>query len=172
MPDRWDDEQLLAAHRWNDEQLLAALRQAVQARRAVPPEFVQVAKDAFTWHGIDAELASLTYDSVHDSVHDEDALTRGEDASIRALTFSSARLTIELEVTAESLLGQVIPTQVTTIEVQVQAGADSTADGTAHSTVVSDEIGCFSIQPVPRGPFRLRCQAPGGIDVRTGWVSL
>ena len=53
MPDRWDDEQLLAA-----------LRQAIDARRAVPPGFVQAAKDAFTWHDIDAELASLTYDSV------------------------------------------------------------------------------------------------------------
>ena len=127
MPDRWDDEQLLSA-----------LRQAIDARRAVPPGFVQAAKDAFTWHNIDAELASLTYDSVRG----EDALTRGEDASIRALTFSSTRLTIELEVTAESLLGQVIPIQVTTIEIQTQAGASS--------PIVSDEIGCFSIQGAGR----------------------
>lgn len=145
----------------DDEQLLALLRQAISARREVPPEFVQAAKDAFAWHDIDAELAQLTYDSVHGP--DLAARTRAEDASIRALTFSSPRLTIELEVTAESLLGQVIPTQVATIEVQTQAGLGT--------VVSSDEIGCFSIQPVPRGTFRLRCLAPGGIDVRTGWVT-
>ena len=58
-----------------------------------------------------------------------------------------------------------IPTQVATVEVQAQAGG-------AATVVSSDEIGCFTIQPVPGGPFRLRFQAPGGIDVRTGWITL
>jgi hypothetical protein len=132
-----------------------------RARRRVPPEFVQAAKDAFAWHDIDAELAQLTYDSVLGS--QAAAPTRAQDASIRALTLSSPRLTIELEVTADSLLGQVIPTQVATVEIQ--------AGGTA-AVVSSDEIGCFSIRPVPAGPFRLRFLAPGGIDVRTGWITL
>jgi hypothetical protein len=154
---------IAVAEHMTDEQLLAALRQAVEARRGVPPEFIQAAKDAFAWHDIDAELAQLTYDSVRADAGAV-ALTRAEDASIRALTFSSPRLSIELEVTAESLLGQVIPIQVTTVQVQVQTGTGT--------VVSSDEIGCFSIQPVPRGPFRLRCLAPGGIDVRTGWITL
>jgi hypothetical protein len=154
---------IAVAEHMTDEQLLAALRQAVEARRGVPPEFIRAAKDAFAWHDIDAELAQLTYDSVRADAGAV-ALTRAEDASIRALTFSSPRLSIELEVTAESLLGQVIPIQVTTVEIQVQAGPGT--------VVSSDEIGCFSIQPVPRGPFRLRCLAPGGIDVRTGWITL
>jgi hypothetical protein len=164
---------IVVADHMTDEQLLAALRRASEARRGVPPEFVRAAKDAYAWHDIDAELARLTYDSVQ---ADATARTRAEDASIRALTFSSPRLTIELEVTAESLLGQVIPTQVTTIEVQTQAGQGAAgtagATGTTSAVVSSDEIGCFSIQPVPRGPFRLRCLAPGGIDVRTGWITL
>ena len=45
---------------WDDEELLAALRQALTARRAVPPEFVEAGKNAFAWHNIDAELAQLT----------------------------------------------------------------------------------------------------------------
>ncbi len=147
---------------WDDEQLMAALGRAIGNRRQVPPEFVRAAKDAFAWHDIDADLAQLTYDSVAGS--GAVALTRAEDASIRALTFSSPRLTIELEVTGDSVLGQVIPTQVTTVEVQAQAGE--------ATVVTSDEIGCFTIQPVPAGPFRLRCTAPGGIDVRTGWITL
>jgi hypothetical protein len=169
--DHWDHEDFEAtppvdyalAAAGDDEQLLAALKQAVGARRRVPPEFVQAAKDAFAWHDIDTELAQLTYDSVLGS--QAAALTRTQDASIRALTFSSPRLTIELEVTADSLLGQVIPTQVATVEVHAQAGG-------AAAVVSSDEIGCFSIQPVPGGPFRLRFLAPGGIDVRTGWITL
>jgi hypothetical protein len=168
--DGWDSEELAPvppapngpAAQPDDERLLALLGRALRARRAVPPEFVRAAKDAFAWHDIDAELAQLTYDSVHGP--DLAPATRAEDASIRALTFTSPRLTIELEVTAESLLGQIVPTQVATIEIQPRAGT--------QVAVASDEIGCFSIRPVPRGTFRLRCLAAGGIDVRTGWITL
>ena len=45
-----------------DEELLAELRDAISARRAVPPEFVEAAKNAFMWRNIDAELAQLTCD--------------------------------------------------------------------------------------------------------------
>jgi hypothetical protein len=73
-------------------------------------------------------------------------------------------LTVELEVTADSVIGQIVPAQVATIEVQGQAGE--------AAVVASDEIGCFSISPIPRGAFRLRCRAAAGIDVRTGWIML
>lgn len=171
MTDRWDSEEFAVSPRAinnppavppTDEELLAALRRAIGARRDVPAEFVQAAKEAFAWRDIDAELAHLTYDSVHGP--DLAAQTRSEDAPIRALTFSSPHLTIELEVTAESLLGQVIPTQIAAIEIHTQAGV--------ATAVSSDEIGCFSVQPVPRGTFRLHCLVPGGIDVRTGWITL
>jgi len=147
----------------DDGQLLAVLRRAIQARRDVPHEFVQAAKDAFAWHDIDADLAQLTYDSER-GVDLAGSRTRAEDASIRALTFTSARLTIELEVTADALLGQIIPMQAATVEMQTSAGVEP--------EVATDEIGCFSVRPVPRGTFRLRCIAVGGIDVRTGWITL
>lgn len=170
MTDGGDNEGLVAVPPANDgptaqpddERLLYALGRALRARREVPPEFVRAAKDAFAWHDIDAELAQLTYDSVHGQ--DLAPATRAEDASIRALTFTSPRLTIELEVTAESLLGQLVPTQNATIEIQTRGGT--------QTQVAADEIGCFSIRPVPRGTFRLRCVAAGGIDVRTGWIML
>lgn len=166
--DGWDNEEFAAVPHPidrphpDDNQLLAALRRAIRARQDVPAEFVQAAKDAFAWHDIDADLAQLTYDSVRG--HGLVTRTRAEDASIRALTFTSARLTIELEVTAESLLGQIIPTQVATIEVQTRADS--------NTVTATDEIGCFSIHPVPRGAFRLRCTGAGGLDVRTGWIAL
>ncbi len=147
---------------WDDEELLAALRQALTARRAVPPEFVEAGKNAFAWHNIDAELAQLTYDSTH--APQPAARTRSESASIRALTFTSARIAIELEVTENSLLGQVVPAQAATIGVEAHDSADI--------QIASDEIGCFAIHPIPPGPFRLHCRASGGVDVLTRWITL
>jgi hypothetical protein len=146
---------------WDDEELLAALRQALSSRRGVPPEFVEAGKNAFAWHNIDAELAQLTYDSI---AAEPAGHTRAESASIRALTFTSARITIELEVTEDALVGQVVPAQAATIEVQAHEQTDA--------QIASDEIGCFAVQPIPHGPFRLRCRAAGGIDVLTGWITL
>jgi hypothetical protein len=147
---------------WSDEELLAALAQALRARQAVPPEFVEAGKNAFAWHNIDAELAQLTYDSSRAS--DQAIGVRAEAASIRALTFTSARLTIELEVAQDSLIGQVVPPQAGTISVQ---------PGSGEQTVVpADDIGCFSIHPIPSGSFRLRCRTATGIEAVTGWITL
>jgi hypothetical protein len=146
---------------WNDEELLAALHEALRARRAVPPEFVEAGKNAFAWHNIDAELAELTYDSTRGAL--DVAVTRAEPAAVRAMTFTSPRLAIELEVTDDSLLGQILPVQTATIEVLTGTGVVQVAG--------ADEIGCFSIQPIPRGRFRLRCRA-AGLDVLTAWITL
>jgi hypothetical protein len=146
----------------DDDELLAALRRAVLEREAVPAEFVEAGKNAFAWHNIDAELAQLTYDSVQDS--ERELALRSESATIRALTFTSAHLSIELEVGADSLLGQVVPAQAATIRVQPRAGNES--------FVPADEIGCFSIHPVPYGEFRLHCRTAQGVDAQTGWITL
>ena len=152
----------MVAEGWDDEELLAALREALRARESVPPEFVEAAKNAFAWHNIDAELAQLTYDSSRDS--DYEPSVRAEAASIRALTFTSAHLTIELEVTQDSLLGQIIPAQAGVIRVQPRGGTETEFS--------ADEIGCFSIRPIPSGSFRLHCRTAGGIDALTGWITL
>ena len=147
---------------WTEEELLAELRQALKARQAVPPGFVEAAQGAFAWRTIDAELAQLTYDSLAPS--EAAPVTRSEPASIRSLTFTSPRLTIELEVAGDSLLGQVVPPQAATIRVQAQDGAEA--------VIAADQIGCFVIQPASRGPFRLRCQTDASVDVLTGWITL
>jgi hypothetical protein len=162
------------ADSWDDRTLLAALRAALSARDVVPPEFVAAGQSAFAWHNIDAELARLTYDSSGPDGQPGEAdeagqpgpalALRAEAASIRALTFTSARLTIELEVTSDSLVGQVVPVQAATIEVQARSSAPV--------SVPADEIGCFTIQPIPAGPFRLQCQTAAGLRVITGWITL
>jgi hypothetical protein len=147
---------------WDDEELLAALRQAFRARQAVPAGFVEAAQNAFAWRNIDAELAELTYDSVRDD--ELAASVRAEAASIRALTFTSAHLTIELEVAPDSLIGQIVPAQTATVGVQPRAGTET--------FVQTDEIGCFSIRPIPSSPFRLHCRTVAGVDALTGWITL
>jgi hypothetical protein len=145
-----------------DEQLLVALRQAVRSREAVPADFVTAAKNAFAWHNIDAELAQLTYDSIRDL--EPAPSTRAETASIRALTFTSAHLTIEVEVTPDSLIGQVVPGEPGTIKVQPKVGAET--------AVTANEIGLFAIEPIPSGSFRLYCRTDTGLEALTGWISL
>jgi hypothetical protein len=146
---------------WDDEELLAALGEAVKARQAVPEWFVETGKNAYAWHNIDAELAQLTYDS--DSDRGVAAAVRAEAASIRALMFTSAGLSIALEVASDSLMGQIIPAQAGTLEVHTTGGVTSSP---------VDEIGCFSVAPIPASPFRLRCRTEDGTDVLTGWITL
>jgi hypothetical protein len=155
-----DDEELLAAL-GDDDQLLAALREAMSARDAVPAWFVETGKNAFAWHNIDAELAQLTYDSYSDERMA--GVTRSETASIRALTFTAAQLSIELEVTEDSLLGQITPPQAGMLEIHTTAGTMMTP---------VDEIGFFAVEPKPDSSFRLRCGTPDGADVMTGWITL
>ena len=50
--------------RENDDQLLAALGEALRSEHRVPAEFIAIGQAAFSWRGIDAELAVLTYDSI------------------------------------------------------------------------------------------------------------
>jgi hypothetical protein len=145
----------------DDEGLLAVIKEALQAERAVPPEFAAAGRSAYAWHNIDAELAELTYDSLDPA---SVATVRSETASIRALTFTSDHLTIEMEVNEDSLLCQLVPTGEGTIEVQTRAGV--------VATIVVDEIGCFPISPIPPTAFRLRCRTGRGENVVTGWITL
>jgi hypothetical protein len=147
---------------WDDERLLVALGEAIKARQAVPSWFVETGKNAFAWHNIDAELAQLTYDSNEDKR--EAAVVRSETASVRSLTFTSAHLTVELEVAASSVLGQIIPPRGGTLEIHTKAGTITTTE--------MDEIGCFAVDPIPDSPFRLRCRTADGADVLTGWIVL
>jgi hypothetical protein len=152
---------------WDDERLIAALREAARARQEVPSWFTQAGQSAYAWHNIDAQLAQLTYDSSRDQDLEgvmRSAGTWSERASIRALTFTSVRLSIELEVSTDSLIGQIIPPRQGTIEQQASDGETVTAP--------IDEIGCFYFRPVPQGPFRLRCRTQDGVDVVTNWFTV
>jgi hypothetical protein len=154
----------VTGHWWSDDgRLLAALDGAVRAARDVPERFVEAGKAEYTWRTVDAELAALTYDSALE----EDAGpvgSRSEPASLRALTFVSPDLTVELDVTQDAVLGQVVPPGPGQVEIRRAHGRPSTGP--------IDDLGCFTVRPLPDGMFRLRCRMRDGADVLTGWLSL
>lgn len=150
------------ADRWwsDDDQLLSLLKAAREAGRDVPPEIVDAGKAAFAWRNIDAELAALTYDSY---LTDAGSVTRAEPAPLRALTFATAQITIELEVTADTLVGQIVPEEAGSVTARLDTGQTADAD--------IDEMGYFVFRPIPPGRFRLRCRTQSGADVLTGWIT-
>jgi hypothetical protein len=84
---------------------------------------------------------------------------RDDPAVLRALTFVSGELSIELEVTSDALVGQVVPPVAGEIEL----------DGRAERVPV-DEIGWFVIRPVPTGLVRLHLRTIDGRSMRTEWT--
>jgi hypothetical protein len=148
----------------DDDHLLAALGAALRSGRSVPAEFIAMGQAAFSWRGITAELALLTYDSVLEDAATKLAGVRSEQASLRYLTFTSREFTLEIEVTADAVLGQLVPPGPGQVEVRA-------ADVTVVTAVI-DEGGGFTIRPFPRGAFRLYCQTANGRSVLTSWLLL
>jgi hypothetical protein len=128
----------MAVHRWDDEEILRALKHAFRARQAVPRAFIEAGRTAFAWRNVGVEVAQLA--------------------------FASAHLTIELDVTPGSLLGQIFPARGSVLTVQPRAGEES--------LVQASEAGSFSIEPIPTVPFRLHCRTAAGINVITGLITL
>lgn len=150
----WDD----------DEQLVAALAEALRDARDVPAWFTDSAKAAFAWHDIDAELATLTRDSVATDAVSRGVVFRAELAPLRALTFSATTLAIEIEVNGQALVGQVVPEQ----RVELELRAD---DGSVCAVAV-DGVGSFIIRPLPSGPFQFFCKTTDGQRILTDFIAL
>lgn len=140
----------------DDEWLLAELGHAVRAGQEVPAGFVAAGKAAFAWRNVDAELATLTGTAL--------VGTRAEPASLRSLSFVARELSIEVEVTAGTLLGQIVPPQPGEIQLHNR-------DGSTQAVAV-DEVGWFVIRPVPDAMFRLHVRTADGSAVITEWVTL
>jgi hypothetical protein len=161
--------------RWSDEEILAELAEALQAQREVPGELIEAGRALFTMRSLDAELAELqraelTYDSFVDDAalqgSDQGLLvvTRSETAALRSLTYAASELSIELEVTADGVLGQVVPPQLATVML-------FTPDQ-GRREVPCDDVGWFTIRPVPRIRFRIGCSTKDAGSIVTEWITL
>jgi hypothetical protein len=151
----------MADHWRGEEELLAELGEALRSAQEVPARFVEAGKAAFSWRDLDAELATLSYDSV---TAERSTGVRAGSAPLRALTFSGRDFTIELEVGSGDLHGQVVPAQPGELDVE-------TRDGTVM-TVPVDDVGWFVVRPKPVGRFRLRLRVGTGHIVLTDWTAV
>jgi hypothetical protein len=145
----------------DDDFLLAELGRALPADADLVERIACAAKGAYAWRTVDAELASLAYDS---AVHGELAGARSEAASLWVMTFESGSLLVQLGVTEGALVGQLVPARSYEV-VMLRPRSDPVPVGV-------DELGCFRIAPVPHGSFSLRIRIAEGVTVATDWISL
>ncbi|MFE8945876.1 hypothetical protein [Streptomyces sp. NPDC007856] len=139
-----------------DSLLEEELRQAAAVLDPVPDTLLQVALDAYVLHDLDARIAELTFDSLVDALP-----VRGMPDTPRMLTFSAGEVTVDVEVTEDGLIGQVLPPQSARIEV---LGGPRTA-----LPVAVDTLGRFTSDTPPAGPFALRLRTGTEVIV-TEWL--
>nr|WP_244313411.1 hypothetical protein [Streptomyces zinciresistens] len=133
-----------------------SLRQAAAILDPVPAELRRLAVEAFALHDLDARIAELTFDSVVDAIP-----VRGAADPPRMLTFRADEVTVDVEVSAQGLMGQVLPPQRARVEV---------LSGPQRAVPVdADDMGRFTSDTPPAGPFALRLRT-GGRVVVTEWL--
>jgi hypothetical protein len=149
--------------------MVAELRAFLAEADPVPPVVEEMAKASLGWRRLDADLAELLSDSA--LVEDRLALSRGTDAPARAVTFSAAGLTIDIEVHADdegrTLLGQLSPPRAGSIEIQ--------GTGETPITTEADRLGRFRVRLPAGGPIRLRVlggEADARPPVETSWITV
>ncbi len=136
----------------------SALRRAL-ADEPVPDHVLEAAKAAYTWRTIDAELATLSFDSAVTG-----AVGARADRATRELTFEADGGEVEVAVgTDGAVVGQIVPPQPATVEVIGPDGA---------VVVVTDDDGRFLIDEVPRGPVCFEIVTAAGHRIRTDWIVL
>ncbi|MFF6947227.1 hypothetical protein ACFZAD_00995 [Streptomyces iakyrus] len=132
------------------------LRQAAAVLDPVPAELQQIAVDAYALHDLDARVAELTFDSLVDALP-----VRGATDTPRMLTFRAGEVTVDVEVTAQGLMGQVLPPQPARIEI---LGGPRPC-----SALTADDLGRFTGDVPLSGPFALRLRTGGDVVV-TEWL--
>ncbi|MGC0386557.1 hypothetical protein [Streptomyces sp. SAI-129] len=139
-----------------DDLLEEELRQAAAILDPVPAELRRVAVDAFALRDLDVRVAELTFDSLVDGIP-----VRGEADPPRMLTFQSDGVTVDVEVTSQGLIGQLLPPG--------PAGIEVLSGPRAHARLTADDMGRFTGEAPPAGPFALRLRTGGDVVV-TEWL--
>jgi hypothetical protein len=143
-----------------DDRLLQELKDATAEAACVPPGWVHVAKQTFTWRLIDDDLATLAL--CFDSAVDQAVLVRSPLAhGPRMLSFESDDLGLEIDVRADQIAGQVLPPRPGVVRLR---GADGSC---RHTT--ADVTGWFVFERYRTGPHRFECDLGGPTSV-TEWA--
>ncbi|MBZ6171118.1 MULTISPECIES: hypothetical protein [Streptomyces] len=141
---------------WDCGLLDEELRQAAAILDPVPAGLRGIAVDAFALHDLDARVAELTFDSLVDGIP-----VRGESDPPRMLTFQADAVTVDVEVTEDGLIGQLLPPGPARIEVL--------SGPREYARLTADDLGRFTGEAPPSGPFALRLRT-GREVVVTEWL--
>jgi hypothetical protein len=121
------------------------------------PAWREITDSCYAWHL--EGVAALTFDSRLEPVRG----LRSGPGQPRVLIFTATHLSLELEVMADLVVGQIVPPGPGEVVVE-------TPDGSSFR-IEADDIGLFDFAGLPRGQVRLRCQTPDG-NLVTDWVCL
>jgi hypothetical protein len=143
------------------EDLQRSLRRAAHLFDPVTTGLMEAAVVAHTVRMPGAELAAVSFDSRTAPVS-----VRGGGTRVGLLTFSTATLSVDVEVTPHGpdlvLVGQLTPGR----------SAEITARGRRPVVTVADRLGRFAFSHMTHGPFSLLVRAPGTGPLTTDWVTL
>ncbi|WP_443073319.1 hypothetical protein [Streptomyces sp. NBC_01451] len=142
----------------DDDLLEETLRHAAAIMDPVPAQLQQTAVEAYALYSLDTRLAELTFDSLVHGIP-----VRGAVEAPRMLTFHTDELTVDVEVSAHGLMGQVLPPQEARIEVL------SGPQLASPPTLSADDMGRFAGDLHVTGPFALRLRTDAEVFM-TEWL--
>jgi hypothetical protein len=145
----------------SDDALMADLKRALDRSAPGSDAVMETGRLAFTWRTVDAELASLSYDSLLD----DGAAVRGASATARSLEFESDDVAVTVDVLPRRMVGQLVPASRGEIVVESRTGEVGRG--------VVDDHGCFAfdVDLTADALLRLRCTTDGRTVV-TDWIAI
>jgi hypothetical protein len=152
----------------DDNVLMTRLSEMFTRHDAPPADVVGLAQRLYGMRELDAELAALTADSAVDEFA---VAVRGGGSSggVRLLTFESAELAIEIEVSGTGrtrrVVGQVVPGGSATLEARQPSAPEP-------RRAEADARGRFEFDGLAPEPLRLTWRRPGSRPVTTQWTGL
>lgn len=124
-------------------------------------KLIRAAQAAFTWRTVDADLEILSLESEL-AVSDAAGVRDAGQGQARMFAFHGERLSVEIEMDDDGIVGQLTPPGPARITLVTPDGPRAAAD--------ADEVGCFALPAPPPGPMRLDCQR-GGDRFLTEWTT-
>lgn len=151
----------------DDAVLVTRLQNMFSVHDAPPASAIEQAQRLFSLRSLDAELATLVADSAVDGM--AVAVRGGVVDGARLLTFETAELAIELEVSGTGrvrrVVGQLVPGGPATIEARQPASP-------GPRLVEADERGRFEFDGLAPEPLSLTWRRRGSRAVMTQWIGI
>ena len=124
-------------------------------------KLIRAAQAAFTWRTVDADLEILSLET--ELAASDTALVRDAgQGSPRVFAFHGERLSVEIEIDDDGIVGQLTPPGPARVTLVTPDGPQAAVD--------ADEVGCFSLPAPSSGPIRLDCQR-GSERFLTEWTT-